>query len=455
MHTVAESPRTAPARRARPWLMLGIGVAAQASGTLAVTTPALLIPLFHSQLGMSLAQAGLLAAVPTLGMVLTLVAWGAVTDRYGERWVLSGGLVLTAIGAVGAAVASGSLRVGHHPSASTLLTLGSFLLLTGMAAASTNAASGRVVVGWFPAHRRGLAMGIRQTCQPLGVAVAAVTVPTLSATVNTASAFLLGALLTAACAVACALWIVNPPSVSGSLSRREKQPRGGSRNSIPRVSSPATGVSTAAGSPYRGSGVLWRIHLASALLVVPQFALSTFGLVWLVSEQQWMPLAAGILIGISQFVGALGRIGVGILSDRVGSRLLPLKWVTVCAALTMAATALVGAPGAPFIVAGAYLIASCASVADNGLAYTAVAEIAGSEWSGRALGAQNTGQFLAASAVGPALGALIGLVGYPLAFLATAVAPLLALPLVPSPRVEHLTDPKSVPAGETLSRAES
>ncbi len=440
--------------RARPWLMLGIGVAAQASGTLVVTTPALLIPLFHARLGLSLLQAGSLAAVPTLGMVLTLVAWGAVTDRHGERWVLSGGLALTALAAVGAAVASTGMHPGQHPTEGTLLILGGFLLLTGMAAASTNAASGRVVIGWFPARRRGLAMGIRQTCQPLGVAVAAVTVPGLSSSLDAAAALVFGALLTVLCAAACALWIVNPPRTDVHPVRRENSSRGGSDDSVRETPAPAARTAMTP-NPYRASGVLWRIHLASALLVVPQFALSTFGLVWLVSEQHWTPLAAGALIGASQFVGALGRIGVGILSDRLGTRLLPLRWVAIAAALTTATTALVGAPGAAFFVAASYLLASCASVADNGLAYTAVAEIAGRDWSGRALGAQNTGQFLAASAVGPALGALIGLVGYPLAFLAAAVAPVLALPLVPSRRAEHLAPPAPIAAGVGVSRTES
>ena len=82
--------------------MLGIGVAAQASGTLVVTTPAMLIPLFHTELGLGIAQVGLLAALPTFGMVLTLVLWGAVTDRYGERWVLAGGLLLTVAATAGA-----------------------------------------------------------------------------------------------------------------------------------------------------------------------------------------------------------------------------------------------------------------------------------------------------------------------------------------------------------------
>lgn len=435
--------------------MLGIGVAAQASGTLVVTTPALLIPLFHAELGLGLAQAGLLAALPTFGMVLTLVAWGAVTDRYGERWVLAGGLLLTAAAATGAAIASAGLHGSSRAPGGTLLVLGLFLVLTGMAAASTNAASGRVVIGWFPARRRGLAMGIRQTCQPLGVAVAAVTVPPISAGSGAGAAFLLGALLTGVCAVACALWIVNPPRTpapgsAGPISagpgsagpvrssRRESGSRGGSHGSLRRTVSPAGWVpaSAAAANPYRANGTLWRIHLASALLVVPQFTLSTFGLVWLVSEQRWSPLAAGVLLGASQFVGALGRIGVGMLSDRLGTRLRPLRWVAFAAAATMAATGATGTPGAVPIVVIAFLLASCASVADNGLAYTAVAEIAGIHWSGRALGAQNTGQFLAASAVGPGIGALIGLVGYPLAFLAAALAPVLAAPIIPPASVE-------------------
>jgi sugar phosphate permease len=50
-----------------------------------------------------------------------------------------------------------------------LVPLGAALALAGAGAASVNAASGRVVMGWFAVHERGLAMGLRQTAQPLGV----------------------------------------------------------------------------------------------------------------------------------------------------------------------------------------------------------------------------------------------------------------------------------------------
>ena len=150
--------------------MLGLGVAAQAAGSLLVSAPAYLIPLLHLQRGLPLAQAGLLAATPTFGTVLALVAWGAMADRYGERWVIAGGLALAAAFAFAAATMSGYTGFGV------------MLLLGGAAAASTSSASGRVVVGWFPRSRRGLAMGIRQMSTPLGVAAAALIVPPLPRT---------------------------------------------------------------------------------------------------------------------------------------------------------------------------------------------------------------------------------------------------------------------------------
>ena len=153
---------------ASAWRMLALGVSAQAAGSLFASTPAYLIPLLHLDRGVPLAQAGLLAAAPSLGMVMALVAWGAVTDRYGERWVIAGGLALTSVFAFAAAAVSGYVGLG------VLFVLG------GAAAASTSAASGRVVIGWFPRSRRGLAMGIRQISQPLGVAVAAIAVPALA-----------------------------------------------------------------------------------------------------------------------------------------------------------------------------------------------------------------------------------------------------------------------------------
>ena len=381
--------------RPRPWLMLAVGVTAQTATTIVTVTPAFLIPLLHTERGLSLAQAGLLAAAPNLGLVLALILWGAATDRWGERVVLVTGLVVTTLALVGALFSEG------------YVALGVLFVLVGVGAASTNAASGRVVIGWFPKQRRGLAMGIRQTCQPLGVAIAALVVPALVADGSVTPALWLGIVVVALSALLCAVVIVNPPRPA------------------------RTDADPATANPYRTSGALLRIHAVSALLVVPQFGLSTFGLIWLVADQGWSTVAAGILVAIAQFLGALGRIGAGVLSDRVGSRLRPLRWVAIAALALLLFTALASWSHVEALVAVSYVLASCVTVADNGLAFTAVAEIAGPHWSGRALGTQNTGQFLMAAITAPVVGALIGVVGYAAGFALVALAPAIATPLIP------------------------
>jgi len=381
---------------AAAWRMLALGVAAQASGTLLVSTPAYLIPLLHVERGVPLSQAGLFAAAPTFGMVLTLVAWGALADRFGERWVIAGGLALTAVFALAAVPVHGFVGMG------ILLVLG------GAAAASTNAASGRVVVGWFPRRRRGLAMGIRQMSQPLGVAVAALVVPPLAERYGIGAPMLLAGIVTAALAAACAIGIANPPRPSASAA-----------------------TATVRVNPYLRNSFLVRVHLVSVLLVVPQFTLSTFGLVWLIGGLQWSATAAGVVIAIAQFVGAVGRIVIGSASDRAGSRVRVLRWVAISGVVVMLLLALAGGLHWNTAAAIMLVVATTVSVADNGLAFTSVAEAAGPAWSGRALGIQNTGQFVAASAVGPVIGAVITAVGYPLTFVLVAIAPLVSIGLVP------------------------
>jgi MFS family permease len=400
----AAASDTREAVPAAAWRMLGLGVAAQAAGSLLVSIPAYLIPLLHLQRGLPLAQAGLLAAAPSFGTMLALVAWGAMADRYGERWVIAGGLALAAVFAFAAAAVSGYTG------------LGVMLLLGGAAAASTSSASGRVVVGWFPRSRRGLAMGIRQMSTPLGVAAAALIVPPLAARVGIAAPLLVTGALLAVLAVGCAVGIANPPR--------------------PAAGAQGAGDAERPDNPYRDGTFLARIHLLSALLVVPQFTLSTFGMVWLITGLGWSAAAAGAVIAVSQFVGAFGRIGVGYLSDRVGSRMRVLRWVCMSGVAVMLALAAVGALHWATASAIVLVVASTVSVADNGLSFTSVAEAAGPAWSGKALGIQNTGQFIAASVVGPGIGALIAAVGFPVSFALVALTPLVSIPLVP-PRDKH------------------
>jgi len=194
---------------------------------------------------------------------------------------------------------------------------------------------------------------------------------------------------------------------------------------------PAAGVGAAVANPYRQDSYLARIHAVSVLLVVPQFLVWTFALVWLVQDRGWAPATAGVVVAVAQVAGALGRIAVGHLSDVVGSRMRPLRWVALAAATTMALLGLAAALDLAVAVL-LVVVATAVTVADNGLAFTAVAERAGPFWSGRALGVQNTAQFLTASAVPPLAGLAVTHLGYAATFAVAAAFPVLAAPLVPA-----------------------
>ena len=385
------------------WLMLGISMLGQVAGSLFVNTAPFLIPYLHLTRGLTLVQAGFVASAPTIGMMLTLIIWGAVVDRIGERRSMAIGLLMLTLGAAAAAFSS------------SFVAMSAFLFVGGMGGASTNSASGRIVVGWFPPERRGTAMGIRQTAQPLGVGVAALLIPNVVKAYGLQTTLLSVAAVCGVTTLLVAWLVVDPPRPS----RAESEGMGHLAN------------------PYTRDSRLWRIHLASALLVVPQFTVWTFTLVWLIDDRGWSVLSASILVAVTQVLGALGRIGAGWWSDRVGSRLGPMRTVAVAAAATMLALGLL--EGTALAVA-IIVIASVVTVADNGLAFTSVAEIGGPYWSGRALGAQNTGQFLAAAAAPPVIGALVTAHGYAWAFALVAVFPLLAIPLVPV-RGEHAQQP--------------
>jgi sugar phosphate permease len=391
--SAARLPGAQPGEAAsgRRWLILFVGLVAMTAGCTFQYGLAYLIPTLRHE-GFSLEQAGLLVACPTGGLLLTLIAWGAAADRWGERVVLSAGLGLAGLLLLVAREMHGAVGLG--------VCLG----LAGGAGGSVFAASGRLILGWFARAERGLAMGIRQSSQPLGVAVAAVTLPTLGAHGRSAPLLFLAAF----CLVAAAAVVV--------LVRDPARPA-------------AVAGQPAPGSPYRRP-VLWRIHAASALLVVPQFTVATFALVFLVDARGWDAASAGRLLAVAQACGAAGRLGAGYWSDRVGSRMRPMRVLAVTTGIAMLALAAAAAVKSPVAVP-VLLACGVVAVSTNGLAFTAVAEYAGSAWAGRALGVQNTGQNALAAATPPVLALTIGSIGFSGSFAAVALFPLVAAMVVP------------------------
>lgn len=389
-------PAAPPAARAGTrWSIMAVSLLATASSFLFINGVAFLIPSLQGTRGIRLDEAGLLASMPSWGMVVTLVVWGYVLDRVGERMVMATGSALTALAAYAAA------------SAHSMVMIAVFLFLGGMAAASCNTAGGRLVSAWFPPHQRGLAMGIRQAAQPLGIALGAMIIPEL-AEHGPKAGLRFTALACVFGAVVSVIGIVDPP----------RKPR-------------ASASEQELASPYRGSLTLWRIHAVAGLMMMPQTVTVTFMLVWLMRNLHWSVAAAGGLVTLSQVLGAVGRVAVGRWSDRLGSRMRPVRYIAAAAVLVLLLLAWADYVNSGW-QAGLMVAIAVIAVLDNGLEATAITEFAGPFWSGRALGIQNTTQRMMAAAGPPLFGALISAAKYPPAWMLCALFPLAAMPLVPT-----------------------
>jgi sugar phosphate permease len=380
----------------RRWLYLLVGLAATMVSCAYQYGLGYLLPAFRAE-GLSLPQAGLLVSAPIAGTTCGLVVAGMLADRFGEQRVLGAGLTVTGLLLLVASTADGT------PARAVLL------VAAGAFAASAQATSGRLVLR-FPARQRGLAMGIRQTAQPLGIVVAALALPPLAATGGSGRAF---SGLGFACIVAGVLALAvlrDAPELTG------------------RARSRLTGRLYA--TPF-----LWRVHTASALLIVPQFAVAAFSFDYLVTVRSWSEGAAGGLLGAAQVLGAGARLGAGVWSDRVGRRLQPMRILAVGVAVVLGLLAGCAAGGLPLVVV-LLVGASAVSVSTNGLSNTAVTERAGAASAGRVMGTQNSAQNLVAAGTPPVLGALIaaagaGTGGYAIAFAVSAGAAALAVPCIP------------------------
>jgi MFS family permease len=360
------------------WVVLAVGTLAQASTAAYFLGLAAVTPALRAFYGMGLAGVGALIGVTSVGLVATLVAWGTATDRFGERGVMTAGLA-------GAAVALGTAALVRSP-----IAAGALLLAAGASGASVNAASGRAVLTWFPTQRRGLAMAVRQTSVPLGAAGAAVALPALAERGGVPAVFAGLAAVCLATALAAALWIREPPN----------PPTAGRRAS----------ASTRAVLADRR---LLRLSAAGALLVVPQFLGSVF-LVELLHTGRGLSLgAAAVLLSVTQVLGALGRLGNGVWSDRAGSRLRPLRIVAlaVAAAFALAAVAFAAAP-VP-LLGVVLMVAAALAISWNGLVFTAAGELAPPGRAATAMAMTNTANYVGA-AVTPAVGgAVAATAGWP------------------------------------------
>lgn len=380
------------ARAAAPgyrWVVLAVGMTAQASiSALQLGLPAI-APEIREQYSLSLAGIGALLAASTVGIIATLLAWGALADRIGERAVIG-------LGLGGAALAL--LAAARTDSAGAL---GACLVVAGAFGSSANAASGRAVVAWFGPSQRGFALGLRHMSTPLGGAIAALLLPLAVHAGGVGAAMVALACACAAGALAAAVGLRRPEPSPGAAALDEPPPTAG---------------------PLRDRAI-WRLSLGTASVVLAQLSLLSFTALYLHEERGWSVGAAAGALALVQFGGAAARVVAGIWSDRLQLRIAPLRTLALAgAATTLLAGLLVPAPDGA--TALALIAAGILTMAGNGVSFAAAAEMAGPARVGTALGLQNTVLFVAVAIAPPVFGLAVGALSWPAAFALAGACPL-------------------------------
>ena len=364
------------------WVVLASGTFAQATFSASSVGLPALGPAVKSHYGLTLGQTGVVLGGIGIGMLFTLLPWGLVADRVDERWVIATGLT-----------GAGAMLVV----ASTTETFGAVtgvLVAVGALGASVNAASGRAIMTWFPSTELGMALGIRQTAIPIGGAIAAAVLPSLASAGGTRLAFLfLGGACVAGALVA-AVFI-----------------RGGGQaeHGVGEVSRPLRDTR------------MWLLGTGTGLYLLAQVALTGFVVLFLHDHRHVSKEAAGAVLAVIYVLAIAARIGSGRISDRLGSRLGPLRTIGVALALSTACVAVATEAPLPLVVV-AFVVAGVLSMSWNGLSYASAAEMAGSARTGAALGFQQTllGVIVAGA---PAVVAVVAGHSWRVAFLLAAAGP--------------------------------
>ncbi|MEA2682318.1 MAG: hypothetical protein QOK05_646 [Chloroflexota bacterium] len=344
-------------------------------------------PALQGRYGLTLVQTGLIFTGVQLGPLTTVALWGLATDRWGDRLTLVVGLVPAAV----------ILLLVSRSHSFFILVVG--LTLGSMFATATAVASVRAAVLWFGAHQRGLALGIRQMSFPLGGAAGALLLPRLSNEFGVPATLAWMGVICAVAALIAVVGIRKPPTTRAA---------------------PVAKTRLVIRDPN-----VRRLTLCSSLLVFGQTSLTAYLVIFLTSHRH-LPLEVAALVFLVSQVGAAGaRVGGGLYSDFMRSRVRPMRQMAVAVLVLLGATILTSDLPLPLLLPP-LVLATVFSMSANGIAAAAITEMTNMDKVGESMGFQLTMHSLSGVIAPVAFGATVAYAGWSAGFALVGVLALAA-----------------------------
>jgi MFS family permease len=338
------------------WAILALITVSHIIGAVAQYGINTLAPFYQQDLDLSRAQIGLFFTAFYSGLAGLSYGAGRLADRLGVRvTILSGHL----------AVGLWTIAASFAPSFGWAFV--SFFL-AGLGYSFLNPASTKGVMGWFYRDERATAMGIKQTGVPAGGVVAALIAPSLVLLIGWREALAgLGIMNLLFGFFFWSLWR-EPPTEAESMETTAPEPE-----------------------ETKSSLRVWNlltVSFGTALLLVGQMALITYVPLFLKETLGLTAYWASQALALTQAGGMTGRIGWGVVSDRLfhGRRKIVLILIGVLSVALTSALGSVGQATPIWIVLLLIFLAGLCMVGYQGVSYALIGEIAGKARTGSALG---------------------------------------------------------------------
>ncbi len=345
------------------WVILSILVLAQLVMSMGAYVWGPLAPELRDNFGLNRAQIGSITSALYFTSVLVAIPSGLAVDRLGARILLIFSLVIMGL------------------SFTLMIFARSYIYFLVLAAASgigygmINQISTKGIMYWFSSKLRATAMGIKQTGVTIGGAIIAVLLPTLSAIYDwRLGVLVIGILMFVAAVVALILYREKPEitSIDGTVM----------------VSTPSRKVEKGALKKVMANPVLLILCILTPLLAMGQICIASFLMLYLEEDLSFSVGLAGACMTVTMIAGTVGRIGWGIISDRVfaGDRIKPVILLTFIAFIGASGMAFLTESSPVWIVFFLAILMGGTFIGWNAVLITLGAEIAGQELAGSIMG---------------------------------------------------------------------
>ncbi|KEF38681.1 sugar phosphate permease [Schinkia azotoformans MEV2011] len=152
-------------KRSYKWVILFIATFSQTCATFVTYGMGPLATFYQKQFSLSQFETGLIVSAVNIGPIFSMLIFGNLMDKYGERWVVGIGSILLGI----------NVLIAYTTNSYVLLLI--ILMFVGIWYGTAQPGGSSAIIKWFPNKHRGLAMGIRQTGIPIGGALASAILP--------------------------------------------------------------------------------------------------------------------------------------------------------------------------------------------------------------------------------------------------------------------------------------